>query len=362
MTAHTHKRWQMVFAYSVAHFLVDFACAFLMFRFIAGTREGYTYVLLYNFCAFAAGMPLGVIADNINKNYLFAIVGLVLAGAAYGFVQVPLATVLVIGTGNTMFHIGGGIDVLNVSKKKLSALGVFVSPGAFGVYFGAILGRGEGMYALYFPVMLLAAVIMIYIVYKSQKGSYPKNAAFSLGNTGSGNAGSGNTGPGNAAFGKFLIAAACFFLVVCLRSFVGLALEFPWRGLGNWGVMLICAVVLGKVAGGFAADKFGVFKTSLLSLGPAALLFLLSQVPVAGVAALLLFNMTMPVTLWAMAKLFPGAKGFSFGLLMFALFLGFLPVYLGSDISAYTPWLFAALSAVSLGILLFGLRKSGVKA
>jgi len=244
---------------------------------------------------------------------------------------------------------------------------VFVSPGAFGVYFGAILGRGEGMYALCFPVMLLAAVIMIYAVYRSQKGSYPKNAAFSLGNMSSvntdpGDTGRGNTGSGNTDSVKILISAACFFLVVCLRSFVGLALEFPWRGLGNWGVILICAVVFGKVAGGFAADKFGVFKASLLSLGLAALLFLLSHVPVAGVAALLLFNMTMPITLWAMAKLFPGAKGFSFGLLMFALFLGFLPVCLGVDVSAYTPWLFAGLSAVSLGILLFGLRKSGGKA
>jgi len=141
-----------------------------------------------------------------------------------------------------------------------------------------------------------------------------------------------------------------------------LALEFPWRGLGNWGVMLICAVVLGKVAGGFAADKLGVYKTSIISLGLATLLFLLFQIPVAGVAALLLFNMTMPITLWATAKLFPGAKGFSFGLLMFALFLGFLPGYLGVDVLAYTSWLFAGLSAVSLGILLFGLRKSGAKA
>lgn len=40
--------------------------------------------------------------------------------------------------------------------------------------------------------------------------------------------------------------------------------------------------------------------------------------------------MTMPVTLWAVARILPGAKGFSFGLLTFALFLGFCPSYLGS--------------------------------
>jgi len=339
----------MVSAYSLAHFLVDFACAFLMFRFIAGTPEGPVGVLLYNFCAFAMQMPLGVVADNLNKNYLFALIGLVLVATAYGFVQIPLAAVIVIGTGNAMFHIGGGIDVLNISEEKLSALGVFVSPGAFGIYFGTILGRGESMNAFYFPVMMLAAVILIYAVYKSQKGSHPKNAAFSIGNINS----------KSIESGRILIAVACFFLVVCLRSFVGLALDFPWKGIGNWSVTLVCAVVFGKVAGGFVADKLGVGRTSILSLGAAALLFLLFQIPVAGVAALLLFNMTMPITLWAMAKLFPGAKGFAFGLLTFALFLGFLPIYLGVDVSVYAPWLFAALSVVSLGILFFGLRKGG---
>jgi FSR family fosmidomycin resistance protein-like MFS transporter len=68
-----------------------------------------------------------------------------------------------------------------------------------------------------------------------------------------------------------------------------------------------------------------------------------------------LFNMTMPVTLWATAKIFPGAKGFAFGLLTFGLFLGFLPVYLGIEINA--PRLFALFAAVSLALLWLGLRR-----
>jgi len=68
--------------------------------------------------------------------------------------------------------------------------------------------------------------------------------------------------------------------------------------------------------------------------------------------------MTMPITLWAMAKILPGAKGFSFGLLTFALFLGFLPVYLGINVPQSISWLFALLAALSLIILLTGLRKA----
>jgi len=333
----------MVTAYSAAHFLVDFACAFLMLRSIAGTPDGYLCVLLYNFCAFAMQMPIGIIADVLNRNYLFAAVGCILVGAAFCLTAIPVAAVIIIGIGNAMFHIGGGIDILNISERKLGALGVFVSPGAFGVYFGAILGRGSVVSAVFFPPVLIAAAGLIFAAYKAQKRMYPRNTAFSL---------------KNADSGHIVAAVSCLFLVVCLRSFVGLELDFSWRGIGNWGTALICAVVFGKTIGGFAADRFGLSRTSIFSLGAAALLFLFPGIPLLGVTSVLLFNMTMPLTLWAMAKIFPNAKGFAFGVLTFGLFLGFLPVYLGIEIFANAFWLFSILTAMSLALLLAGLRKA----
>lgn len=337
------KRYHMVAVYSVAHFIVDFACAFLMFRSIAGTPDGDLCVLLYNFCAFAMQMPLGIIADKWNRNFLFAAIGCVLVALSYALGCVPIAAVFCAGIGNGMFHIGGGIDVLNISEKKLSALGIFVSPGAFGIYYGTLLGRGNDFFTAFIPLTLIVATGLIFATHKAQKGYYPKNAEFSL------------TGIGSR---EVLITIACIFLVVCLRSYVGLALNFSWKSTGYWGTVLICAVVFGKTLGGFASDQFGVFKTSLLSLGIASLLFLFPQAPFAGVVAILLFNMTMPITLWAVAKILPGAKGFAFGLLTFGLFLGFLPVYLGVNVSSIASWLFTLISAVSLGLLLIGLRRS----
>ena len=328
--------------YSFAHFAVDFFCAFLMFRFIAGTPGAYPCVFLYNFCAFALQMPLGIIADRVNKNYLFAVWGCLLVGLAYLLTSVPVLAVLVIGVGNALFHIGGGIDVLNISEKRLSALGLFVSPGAFGVYLGTLLSQGSIMPGLFIPLVLPAVAVMILLVYRAQRKTYPRNAPLSLEGVGSGGA---------------LVAVACFFLVVCLRSYVGLSLDFPWKGIGIGGIALICAVVFGKTIGGFAADRFGVTRTACISLGVAAFLFLFPTIPLAGVAAVLLFNMTMPLTLWGLAKIMPGAKGFAFGLLTFGLFLGFVPVYLGVEGQMNAPWLFTLLGAVSLALLWLGLRR-----
>ncbi|MDR2854537.1 MAG: hypothetical protein LBV40_00020 [Methanomicrobiales archaeon] len=341
MVTHIDKHWNMVGVYSATHFFVDFACAFLMFRSIAGTPESYLCVLFYNFCAFAMQMPLGIIADKINRNSFFAIFGCVLVGLAYGFVHIPIAAVIIIGIGNAMFHIGGGIDVLNISDKKLAPLGIFVAPGAFGIYYGAMLGKGSDLSAIFIPLALIAVAALIFISYRAQRETYPKNATFSL--------------DGIHSL-HIPIAISCLFCVVFLRSFVGLELDFPWKGIGYFGTVLVCAVVFGKIIGGFAADRFGVAKTSFFSLGIATTLFLFPMIPLAGATAVLLFNMTMPITLWALVKTLPGAKGFAFGLLTFGLFLGFLPKYLNVEILTETSFLVAVLAAGSLVLLLVGIR------
>ena len=343
MITYKPRHWHMVAVYSAAHFLVDFSCAFIMFRSIMGTPYGFLCVLLYNFCAFAMQMPLGIIADKMNRNYLFAIIGCILVAFAFLPVLFPILASVVLGMGNALFHIGGGIDVLNISEKKLRALGVFVSPGAFGIYFGKILGTGSSFSAVFYPIAMAVTAALIFAAYRAQKGTYPKNAAFSLEGTSS---------------ARIFIAGICLFLVVCLRSFVGLVMDFSWKTIGSWGLVLICAVVFGKTAGGFAADCFGLKRVVIVSLGLAALLFLFPKIPVAGVSAVLLFNMTMPITLWAMAKIMPGAKGFAFGLLTFALFLGFLPVYLGVCVPQSAAWIFAPLAAVSLVLLWAGLKRA----
>ena len=341
MIAQIHKHWNMVAVYSAIHFFVDFACAFFLFRCIVGTPDSYLCVLLYNFCAFAMQMPLGIIADKCNRNVFFAILGCVLVGLAYGFVFIPIVAVIIIGIGNAMFHIGGGIDVLNISDKKLSALGVFVAPGAFGIYYGTMLGKGSDLSLILIPLALIVAIALIFVSYKAQKGTYPKNATFSL--------------DGISSL-HILIAVLCLFCVVFLRSFVGLELDFPWKSSGFWGMTLICAVVFGKTIGGFVADQCGILKTSFVSLGIATILFLFPTIPLAGLTAVLLFNMTMPITLWVLAKIFPMAKGFAFGLLTFGLFLGFLPTYLNVEILPGAFWLFSLLATGSLALLWMGVR------
>ena len=261
-----------------AHFLVDFACAFLLFRALRGEPQWAELLIGYNFCAFAVQMPLGLLADRWDRD---------------------------------------------------GPLGLFVSPGALGLFCGTLLGKGTALPLLLPPLVLLCAAAALFGMRQARPGSLP--------------------GAELPPLKTVCLPVLLLLAVVILRSFVGMSLSFPWKGEGNWAVALTVSLALGKAAGGYLADRFGPVKTAVLSLGLSAVLLLCAELPVCGVLAVFLFNMTMPLTLWACARLLPLARGFAFGILTFGLFLGFLPTAFGAGgLSAQGAALLALASLLSL--------------
>ncbi len=325
--------------YSAAHLWVDLSCALLMFRTVVGEGDFALCLLLYNFCAFALQMPLGLLADRLDRNSAVAAGGCVLTALAYA-VPDPLAAAVTAGVGNALFHLGGGIDVLNGSGRRAAALGIFVSPGALGLYLGTRWGRGTapGLWIGPLGLLLLGTAIL----WGSRRA---------LGGFRSGNAPVELTPRGSYS------PLLPLLVVVVLRSYMGMNQAFPWRGEGWWALGLTLALVLGKAAGGFAMDGFGPRRSAAWSLGLAAGLYLLCAMPLPGTLAVFLFNMTMPMTLWAAAQLLPGAKGFAFGLLTFGLFLGALPSFLGWPSVLTGPLAYALAALASLALLWRPLRK-----
>ena len=101
--------------------LVDFSCAFLIFFTLKSTEYFAVFVFIYNFCAFAMQMPLGILADRWNHNSIVAALGCGLIAIAYLF-SIPVCIATAAGLGNALFHLGGGIDTMNASVKKLLPL------------------------------------------------------------------------------------------------------------------------------------------------------------------------------------------------------------------------------------------------
>lgn len=322
--------------YSLAHFWVDLSCALLVFRTMTGREDLALCLLLYNFCAFALQMPLGLLADRLDRNGTLAAAGCGLTALAYLPLPAVLAA-LMAGTGNALFHLGGGVDVLNASEKRSAALGVFISPGALGLFIGTLWGKGNSAALLLGPAGLLVLGGAILLLCWGRSGNAPLDLA------------------ARGGYAPLLP----LFLVVVLRSYMGMNQSFAWKS--QWAAALTLALVLGKTAGGFAMDWLGPKRAAAGSLGLAAALYLACVFPLPGVLAVFLFNMTMPVTLWAVARVMPGAKGFTFGLLTFGLFLGWLPSWLGWPGLLTGPAAYAAVSLLSLGLLWLPLRGETVR-
>lgn len=327
------ERKPLLALYSLAHFWVDLSCAFLLFRTLYREPDFVLCLLLYNFCAFALQMPLGLLADRLDRNGAVAAGGCALVALACAM-PLPAGGAVAAGVGNAMFHLGGGIDVLNTSGERASALGIFVSPGALGLYIGTLWGKGTAPALWLAPLGLLLLAAAILWLCRRTFGSLR----------------SGNAGPDLEPVGGYGPLLP-LFLVVVLRSYMGMNQSFAWKGTGRWALLLTLALVLGKTAGGFLMDRLRPRPASAWSLGLAAALYLASGLPLAGTLAVFLFNMTMPVTLWAVAKVMPGSKGFTFGLLTFGLFLGYLPSYLGWPSLLAGPGTYAAVALVSLALL-----------
>jgi len=335
------NKW-MIVPYSLTHFLVDFACALFMFHYAMASPDGIFFVLIYNFCAFALQMPFGLFVDYWNRNAVVAAIGCFFISMAFLLSSFLGCAVFLIGIGNALFHVGAGTDVLNSSTEKSALLGVFVSPGAFGIFFGTMYGAKDLLLFRFYPfLMILVGVLILLLDYLPEKNLHSRNVQVSF---------------EGINIRDALIAVLSFFLVVCVRSYLG-GLKFIWGTKWYWSYFLICAVVFGKMLGGILSDKLGIERVAVISTALSAVCFFASDYPVLGVIGILCFNMTMPITLWAIAKVFKNARGFSFGLLTLALFLGFLPGYFKAETTFHKPIETGIIAVASLVILWMGLKK-----
>ncbi|MGN1101740.1 MAG: hypothetical protein ACI4RG_06075, partial [Huintestinicola sp.] len=139
--------------------------------------------------------------------------------------------------------------------------------------------------------------------------------------------------------------------------------SFPWKITPMAAFAAVLVTAGGKALGGFVSDFFGKEKASAASMLGAAFLYLFSDNIICGLGAILLFNMSMPITLRAAADIFRGGRGFSFGLLTFALFLGYVPVYTGSGSMQISSVTMALLCIISAAMLLagFALQRRAVR-
>lgn len=307
--------------YSILHFLVDLVCCYTVISIVLLSNNLFLGSLLitvcYNFSAFALQAPIGLIVDYFDKTKLFQIFSFVLLmlGLYISDSNFMILSCVLMGIGNSLFHVSFGVDILNEKTTKSSYLGIFISTGALGVSLGTFLANNKLDLYLIFMILLLLSIFILSYMYKYGK---PLNHTkcdidFSILNE-----------------NKVIILILMF--IVVLRSYMGgkIGINFGLDSILSPIFVIIIntlPLVLGKAFGGILADRYGFKNTILYSLGISAVfsgLYYLTGNMFCAIITIFTFNMTMPITLYLIKEVISCSKGFAFGLLTFSLYIGYL--------------------------------------
>jgi FSR family fosmidomycin resistance protein-like MFS transporter len=331
----------------LVHAFVDMASGFLIFRDLGPSGIAYPkivlLVVLYNSLAFAGQVPAGWLTDRFDNYRGGAIFGALAAATALVLSPTwPVAGIVIVGIGNAFFHVGAGALVLRASDDRATESGVFVGPGAVGLFLGIWAGAHPGwpLRGAIIAGLILSAPFMVRVA----RSVLPSKKELPA--------------PRGGLVLLIIICAACLLGSVTVRSLVGGTIAGTWRGVSTEVMAgLALAACGGKMLGGFVSDRLGWTTISVGALVLSApLITVLVGTPAGAVIGMLLFQMTMPVTLKAMHHVLPSRPGLAFGIPCLALIIGALPGLLGYGHLLRSWPLVAALAAVSTVMIFGGLR------
>ena len=342
-------------AYSIIHAIVDTASAWLLSHYaylllvnIFQTCDSFfckldpfgvqilLFVIFYNFLAFGLQSVIGFVADTYHLSKEVSVGGVLLISLGLVFVQFPLIAVLLVGIGNAMFHVGGGIITLSLQPTKATLPGIFVAPGAFGLALGGVLGLSGLNIALPLIVLFIVASIVLYLIPKPHI-SYETDGT-------------------QSEHSLFEMTLVIILLAIAIGSFIELSFVFPWKTSTFLILFLAGVVVLGKGLGGILADRFGWKRVAFVSMLVSAPFLALSvSYPFAAMVGVLLFSMMVPITLTAFVNMFPGRTGFAFGVTKLMLLVGMFPAFIRTQYFEYSIIFTIMAVLVTATLLYYGL-------
>ena len=319
------KRYGLVGIATMLHFLVDGLCLCSVYLLTSNRTLPHLMALFiaYNLLAFLTQPITGYVADKMRNKHWMLIGSMTLLTIAVVLtvstqllspVGEPMmfAVAVLLGIGNSLFHVWGGKQVVLQVGNDSRALGVFVSTGAFGLAVAVVFCSWILLYAFLLLLLILSAVY-IYLSFgvgqmKVADDSPKKPDAMPL---------SG----GGTVLALLLLAAFVMF-----RSYIGQ--EFGLGADKSDGMILLIGFITmtGKMAGGWVSRYLGIvraFTVILIAVLVCIVTLHLSPIVIA-LAGLFAINLTMPITLYLANCVLPDREGLAFGILAAALMPGYI--------------------------------------
>ena len=304
------------YLYFYIHFITEVVCFYLLFKIRGNSYLLWMIPLLYDALAFVPQSIFGYFSDKHPKINI-ALIGVVLLTISmpiYFFLHTPYLAIVILCIGNALLHVEGAEVTLRSSNGKMASPAIFVGGGSFGVVTGKLLAATTVNYWLivFFSLSMIPFILLAdYYKKDTLKDKNPcKNFNYHNKNM--------NT--------KLVVLFAV--LIVFVRAYMGYGIPTSWNKTTLETILLFSFMGVGKCLGGIMVDLIGMRKTAILSIA-CSLPFLLfgDQIMIISLFGILLFSMTMAITLGLLVSTLKKAPGLAFGLTTIGLFLGTAPIF-----------------------------------
>lgn len=339
----TQKNIACGYLYAYIHFIVEIVCFYYLNTLTNGSIVIWLIPFIYDGLAFVPQSLIGYINDlypKLRVDYL-GVALLFIAICLISFTNISVFISLVaLCLGNACLHISGAENTLRNSEGHLSHSAIFVAGGSFGVISGKLLAMTNiPSYFLLVLILTLIPFIMLANTYESKAESLKfdyHNKKIPLG----------------------LIVLGAFFVVI-IRGYIGYGIPTSWNKTIIQTVILYVTMGLGKALGGILSDLFGIRKIAVVScLLSIPFLCLGNNLMIVSLIGVMMFSMTMSITLAILASVLKTKPGLAFGITTIGLFIGTAPIFfIKITNEILNLGLIIGMSLLCLAILLLILKK-----
>lgn len=305
--------------YFYVHFVTEVICFFMLKQYGGNSLYLWFLPFLYDMLAFVPQSLIGYACDKLPRLQV-GVPGLVLMSAALAvwnlhLFRSPIISLVLLCLGNACTHVAGAEVTLRTARGRLGPSAVFVSGGSFGVITGTLLaGTALPFWTL---IALAGTAVPFVLLAEDERRKADAERAIPC----------ADFQYHALRIGAIWIVVLAVFIVI-VRGYMGYGIPTAWKKTTFQTVMLFVTMGVGKAVGGLLADRFGVKKTAMLSAA-LALPFLLcgDRRMLVSLIGVMLFSMTMSVTLALLTSVLPRTPGLAFGLTTIGLFLGTAPIF-----------------------------------
>ena len=300
------------YLYFYIHFVVEVVCFYYLSVVTGGSNFVWLIPLLYDGLAFVPQSILGYISDKFPKlrlDYL-GIILLFIAIFILSFVDINvLYSLIPLCIGNACLHISGAEVTLRNSRGHLSHSAIFVAGGSFGVISGKLLATTTiPSFVLLFLIITLIPFVMLADSYNGKREIL-------------------NFEIHNSSISPYLVLLGAFFVVI-IRGYIGYGIPTSWNKTFVQAVILYFTMGLGKALGGILSDAYGVRKIAVIScLLSIPFLCLGDNYMIISLLGVMMFSMTMSITLGLLTSVLNNNPGLAFGITTIGLFIGTVPIF-----------------------------------